>query len=434
MVMAQASVPHKEKFFVLQNGEVYLQGRVLVAARVTWSVFFLINMLLVLLNLLMPLFGGKIIICPLTFTCPPSDETLQTLKTLHISPATYDAYVLIFGLLCGLIFVGLGVLLFWRKSTHLVGLLASFAFIFLGFAGLNPNLDALPAPFLPLLGSFGIIQQCCQSLTLGFFLVTFPDGRFAPRWSWLVGCSLFFQALLFIIPGPLNILNWHIFPLITELVLAYSSPILLLIYRYVRVFSPAQRKQTRWVAFGLLFALPLLFLGFFAEILFPQPYSPLLSGSLSELAFLLIPISVAIGILRSRLWDIDVIINRTLVYGSLTALLALVYFSLIFSFQSLTQGLTGQAGANPLGIVGSTLATAALFQPLRGRIQTLIDRRFYRQKYDAARTLQAFSATLHQEVDLAHLSERIVDVVQETVQPSQISLWLFRSKTNSRDS
>jgi hypothetical protein len=137
---------------------------------------------------------------------------------------------------------------------------------------------------------------------------------------------------------------------------------------------------------------------------------------------LFIPISIAFAILRSRLYDIDTLINKALVYGSLTGLLAVVYAALIFGLQALARGLTNQ-GSN-VAIVISTLAIAALFQPLRRRLQNLIDRRFYRRKYDAVRTLEAFSATLRNEVDLATLSEHLVAVVQETMQPTHVSLWL----------
>jgi len=129
--------------------------------------------------------------------------------------------------------------------------------------------------------------------------------------------------------------------------------------------------------------------------------------------------------LRFRLWDIDVLINRTLVYGSLSTLLALIYFGCVFGLQALFHALSGQVAASPAIIVISTLVIAALFQPFRQRIQQAIDRHFYRQKYDAAKTLAAFSATLQGKLDLTELGEQLVGVVNETMQPSHVSLWLL---------
>jgi hypothetical protein len=412
--------------------DVYLRGRSLFIARVIWFGVVIFNFILFAMNLLRPLFGGKIFACPLTFTCPYDEATLLALRHAGISLASYDTYVTITGLVYGLIFVGIGVLLFWRKSDHLVSLLASFAFLFIGFSGIIVDSSTLP-PVLQV--CVGIFQENFQSLCLGLFLVTFPDGRFVPRWAWLVGCTLLIQAMLFELPAPLGILSWPPVFTVTELILAYSCPIAIQVYRYARVSSPAQRQQTRWVIFGLVLALLLLFIGFFSGGFFPaESIFQLASGPLSSLGFLCLPLSISVAILRYRLWDIDVIINRTLVYGSLTAMLALVYVALIFSLQFLTRGLTGDAGDSPIVIVGSTLAIAALFQPLRKRTQNIIDRRFYRQKYDAARALQAFNAALRQEVDLAHLCERIAGVVQETVQPMHVSLWLFQPERGARTS
>src|SRR5260370_42451622 len=124
--------------------------------------------------------------------------------------------------------------------------------------------------------------------------------------------------------------------------------------------------------------------------------------------FLLIPLSIGIAILRYRLWDIDVIINRTLVYGTLTALLALIYAGLVIGLQFLLHGLTGQAAENPLAVLASTLVIPELFNPPRRGIQAIIDRRFFRCKYDAEHTIEAFIAPLHNEVELIRLSELLV--------------------------
>ena len=168
------------------------------------------------------------------------------------------------------------------------------------------------------------------------------------------------------------------------------------IYRYRRISTPIQRQQTKWVMFAFFLAI----LGFIivvsaGNILFPSGHSSpivarLISNYVLAALFTLIPFSIVIAILRSRLWDIDAIINKTLVYGLLTVLLGAVYAGLIIGLESLA-GLFSSQGAQPVVIVISTLAIATLFQPLRRRIQSIIDRRFYRRKYDAAKTLAAFS-------------------------------------------
>ncbi len=136
----------------------------------------------------------------------------------------------------------------------------------------------------------------------------------------------------------------------------------------------------------------------------------------------MIPLSIGVAIVRSGLYEIDVIINRTLVYGSLTAVLVALYFSGIVTLQRVFVALTGQKST--LAVVASTLLIAALFNPLRRRIQGFIDRRFYRRKYDARKTLEAFSAKLRDETDLDALNAELVGVVRETMQPAHVSLWL----------
>ncbi|GHO79586.1 hypothetical protein KSD_73570 [Ktedonobacter sp. SOSP1-85] len=401
--------------------ENHLRGQILFFARTFWVALALLGLSLFLNNLLKPAFGGTTVICALNFTCPPSTDTLQILQISHIPRNSYDTYVAICRLVYALVFLVISLLIFWKRFDQPSALLASLAFLCIGIQGLKGQGTSL----FELLSDVILVNFLI--LCLGLFLATFPSGSFAPRWSWPVGLSFWLLALAFQLPAPWGILNWP-FPLIAlTLILGYGSPIALQVYRYVRISSPAQRQQTRWVIFGLVCALALLFISFFSSGLFPADSLYQLSGDpLASLAFLFIPLSVCVAILRSRLWDIDQLIKRTLVYTLLTITLALAYFTLVVGAQFLLSGML-VGGNDGIVIVSATLIVAVLFQPLRRGIQNVIDRRFYRQKYDAARTLQAFGATLHQEIELKPLQEQIIAVVQKTVQPAHISLWLFKS-------
>jgi hypothetical protein len=180
-----------------------------------------------------------------------------------------------------------------------------------------------------------------------------------------------------------------------------------------------ERQQLKWIVYaGAVaaggFALTLFLSGPLANAVF----------ALAFLAFIGVPVAAGVAIMRYRLYEIDLLINRTLVYGALTATLALLYFGGVTATQAVFRALTGQQEQPQLAVVVSTLVIAAMFNPLRRRIQGFIDRRFYRRKYDAAKTLEAFSAKLRDETDLEALNAELVGVVRETMQPAHVSLWL----------
>jgi hypothetical protein len=318
----------------------------------------------------------------------------------------------------------------WRKSNDWMALLVALMLIMQGADSVTNTVA----------GSHSIWQFPAQLVNfLAFallFLVfaLFPDGRFVPRWTyWFVIAFLvesvifnFFPNVSFLANSWLNALGNVIWVgCIVGIVVAQ-------IYRYRRISTPIQRQQTKWVVYSFALILLSLLGALILQFLFPPLAQP---GSLFSLTFgpdanlvlFLIPLSIGIAILRYRLWDIDVLINRTLVYGMLTVSLGLVYFGLVIGLQSLVRLFTGQVSQSPVVIVASTLAIAALFQPLRRRIQAIIDRRFYRRKYDAARTVAEFSTTLRNEVDLNQLREHLLAVVQETMQPAHVSLWLRKT-------
>jgi hypothetical protein len=176
------------------------------------------------------------------------------------------------------------------------------------------------------------------------------------------------------------------------------------------------REQLKWFIYGAALALT------FEVAAFASGWSSPLLAVLAVTATAALPVFMGVAILRYRLYDIDVLINRTLVYGSVTISLAGLYLGGVLGFQSLFRLVTGQG--SDLAIAVTTLAVAALFNPWRHRLQTFIDRRFYRRKYDASRTLARLSARLRNDVDLLQLTDDIMATVHETVQPEHVSLWL----------
>jgi hypothetical protein len=188
-----------------------------------------------------------------------------------------------------------------------------------------------------------------------------------------------------------------------------------------------ERQQLKWFAYSAALLATSIILGTILTNLVPVLEFGEYANVLQILGVCGLPVATGIAILRYRLYDIDVLINRTLVYGSLTVLLAATYFGGVVGLQSLLRVLTGQEST--LAVVASTLLIAALFNPLRRRVQGFVDRRFYRRKYDASKTLEAFNARLRDETELETLSGEVVGVVRETVQPAHASLWLKPART-----
>jgi hypothetical protein len=298
-------------------------------------------------------------------------------------------------------------------------------------------ISALLALYGPLINTFfvdiGLARLGLTSLAdlyrLAFYvlfyyvLLTFPDGRFVPRWSWLIfAVGLVGYVSLVLIPGAATEGAPPVFLLIPLLALGLQ------VYRYRRVSGPVERQQTKWALVGLAaFLLNFLIYIFWLEPLFSLgvavlPYL-LLFAVVNLVLVLSLPATLMIAALRYRLWDIDVIVRRTLVYAALTGLLALLYLGIVVITQNVLRVVTG-ADQSGLVTVVSTLAIAALFGPLRRRVQAAIDRRFYRRGYNAARIIAAFGQTLRDEVSLELVTTQLIDVVDDTLQPAQATLWL----------
>lgn len=320
-------------------------------------------------------------------------------------------------------FVLIGGAIFWRKSNDWMALLTSFALIGMGvylLTGASDDLILRPG--------WRAATSVLQGLTSGSFVLLaflFPDGRLAPLGARpLVIALLAVDILGFVVIG---LAGWPAALELSGFWLAMAVAIVLQVYRYYRVSGAMQRQQTKWVVAGLFS--PLLITINYFLIIMPNQAALAAGGWLGPLTILeivvalLLPLSIAISILRYRLWDIDILINRAVVYGSLTLLLALGYLGAVVILQAVFQVVAGQA-SSALVTVLSTLLIAAIAAPLRRRLQSAIDRRFYRRRYDAALALESFAASLRDNVDLDHLSSRLVGVVDETMEPAQVSLWI----------
>ena len=414
-----------------------LHGRWLRLARVMW-----VGLSLFCLVVLVASFPAYFVdlqkVCALCTDEHLTADELQALLALRISPATYAAYWVSLNALFAASYVVVAALIFWRRSEERLGWFGALALVTFGTsfpATFTPLVTAHPAWWLPV----ALVKYLGFPCLILFFCL-FPDGHFMPRWTWWIA-ALFAAAYVpqaFLIPGsPLGEVNPP--KALGLLVYAGTLGCLLLaqVYRYRRVSTDVQRQQTKWVVFGLVVALA-GFLGLNALNVFLSPSASgqllfsFLAVSAVYLLLLLIPASIAVALLRYRLWDVDALINKTLVYGGLSALLGALYAGLIIGLESLAGLVTKQAFA-PVVLVVSTLAIFALFLPARRRLQNIIDRRFYRQKYDAEKTLAAFSATLRNEVDLEQIRERLLAVVQETMQPTHVSLWLRQPERHPTD-
>jgi hypothetical protein len=320
-----------------------------------------------------------------------------------------------------LVCLTLAVVLFWRRSDDWMVMFISSYLLLYGTIMAGP-LEWAEAfyPGWPSL-AIDVVQPLFLTTPTIALFVLFPDGRLVPRWTrGLILLSIPLTVGVLYLPPSYS---WALAGMIV-LGAMYAQ-----IYRYRHVSTPTERQQTKWVLFGFLLWLVLIgILGvpYSIEMSLPAgsplPWWTLVNSAGWWVALTIVPLSLSIGVLRYRLYDIDIIINRTLVYGSLTATLVVIYFGGIVVLQRMFVLLTGQQST--LAVVASTLLIAALFTPLRRRIQAFIDRRFYRRKYDARKTLEAFSASLREETDLQAVSDDLVGVVRETMQPAHVSLWL----------
>jgi len=355
----------------------------------------------------------------------------EALARLGFEMTGYAIVILAFEILLGLVCLAIGFLLFWRRSDDWLALWSSLLLILLGISGVSlivPTLMTVSAVWTVV----NLLAALVGMLSNVHVLFLSPDGHMQPRWALPVaaGVSGYILALAgyvgwLSVGQTLSPLLLLIFPVwIVGLGLGVYAQIV----RYRRLSTAQQRQQTKWVAVGLATTT----LGFIANawllsLAGQEPGLPRVLYSVGRTAtvticMLFFPVCVAFAVLRYHLWDIDLIIRRTLIYSVLTALLALTYFSLVLGLQSLATALGGTR--TEWVTVASTLAVAALVTPLRGRVQASIDRRFYRRKYNAAQTLATFAAVARDETKLNTLTSKLAGVVQDTMEPESVTVWL----------
>jgi len=351
-----------------------------------------------------------------------------------MSHSAYAIYQIVLRSVLALVPLAVAAVVAWRARRQWFAWYTAFIIAFLGAYALAEQVYVARLIPLPWYDAGAIFW-----FSLLPYLYLFPNGKAVPRRAlWFVGALTLYHFVIQVVAVlvsfapeivanlPIdwqslgNFLSW---PLALNFFIIFACQV----YRYVRVSTPIERQQTKWFVVGLGLMV--------ATLIVATLPVPLEGGFIDDLVdgvlfFLVLPVVIAVAILRYRLWDTDVIINRTLVYGSLTATLAALYFGGIVVLQRLFVLLTGQQST--LAVVASTLLIAALFTPMRRRIQAFIDRSFYRRKYDGRKILEAFSVKLRDETDLEALNSELVGVVRDTMHPAHVSVWL-RPDTASED-
>jgi hypothetical protein len=379
-------------------------------------------------------------------------------RSAHI-PSSWEANLTVGDLLGGVIFLIfplVGALIASRRPRNAIGwilLAEGLLWMFLGmtdYYGLYGVARPGSVPFPVGVAAVNNFMWVPAVGLLGTYVfLLFPDGRLpSRRWrplAWLSGTVIVLVSVLVgLTPGGLQNLGGIRNPYALEgypwletvayvvlplLPLCMLASVISLVMRYRRSRGE-ERQQIKWIVFAASFVGLLYLIAMVCAFIFPsgawfQAGSPLwldLLGYAALSSFTLVPIAIGFAVLRYRLYDIDRIINRTLVYGALTVTLVAVYVGSVLSIQYALRGLTGSE--SQLAIVASTLLIAALFNPLRRRVQNFIDHSFYRRKYDAGRTLEVFSAKLRDERDIDTLNSELLSTVRETMQPEHVSLWL----------
>jgi hypothetical protein len=342
----------------------------------------------------------------------------------HLSPAGYVTIEVAYSAIPMLIFLAVGILIFLRAARDPVALLCSYmmmTFAF-GLAGFLPGVTITN----PVLNAASLILTGTAQVLGGWFFLVFPSGSFVPRWSrW---CVLAVAAVVLVVTVP-SIARVQPTPGAAQpvsfglLVFAAGAQV----YRYRRASTASQRQQTKWVVFGLAAAIAVIvvtrLIGLLLSVVAPSVYASQVAGNLVGggtfiLGVVFIPVCIGIAVLRTHLWDIGLVISRTVTYAVVTVLLVGVYAGLVLLATRVLPFHTAVA------VAVSTLAAAAIFNPLRHRVQRVVDRRFNRARYDADRAVAAFAARLQDAADPDTVHAHLLAAVHQALEPAHASVWI----------
>ena len=424
---------------VQQGSHTTLRGGWLIAARAGWIAITLLSV------------GMFLAALPIDFQelqriCTGADckvdvqlmaDDAQALEDMGVSRGVYAGYFALIEILLLLVFAIISTVIFWRRSDDWMAMFVSLALLTYGTS--LPGITRLLVEEQPTLVVLVDLLEHLAYTSLPVLFFLFPDGRFVPRWTRFVVLAVILVGLVDLVAfgGWQTGEDQFAEGIMFLTLLAVPIGVFAQIYRYRRVSDSVHRQQIKWVVFALIALVMASLVGAIVEDALGDPGRPRLLFNLIGIPLffavptMMVPVAIGVSILRYRLWEIDVLINRALVYGVLTVTIGGAYIASVVVLQAAFRTVTG--ADSTLVIVASTLTIAALFQPLRRRVQAIIDRRFYRRRYSAAQTLASFSAIARDELDLERLSDALLRAVDETMQPAHMSLSLRNTEGDMRE-
>ncbi|QBD82973.1 hypothetical protein EPA93_46235 [Ktedonosporobacter rubrisoli] len=428
------------------SGEGHLRGPCLRLLQSLWLVLVLIDLAVLVVNLpayyhsLFTLCSGPVTNCPETGQL--NVQTLPALLHAGFSLNTYAFYVIFLDALTTLAFLLIGALIIWRRANTWMGLFVSFLLIEFGSLGLSyAHTDGFPNAssnlLLSMLQIASIVPMLLYYPCLSFFFSTFPDGRFVPRWSWALIGLWAANAFFWIVPAntPFNLVNWPPFLEAGWLSVVFAGSACVQLYRFRHVASPIQRQQIKWLLYGFVPAIIMpislaLYMTFVPSLNQPGAYlvnTPnsfllIITIPLYRFWYLPVPFCIGIALLRYRLWDIDLIINRSLVYGALSASVIGMYVLVVVYLGTLLH-----TENNPAISLIATSIVAVLFLPLRTLLQRVVNRLMYGERDDPYAVLARLGSRLEAALVPEKVLPTIVETVAQTLRLPYVSITLLAS-------